>query len=536
MWDRITYLCLSTVLLMLLFSGTGSAQNWSEVTVKTRPPVKPAMIAAGKTTYEKQCATCHGLAGKGNGEAAYLLYPKPRDFTSGLFKVRSTLSGELPTDEDLFRTLTVGMAGTPMPGWTNLSETERWQVVTYIKTFSDRFANTSEPPKRVEIGTPVSSTPERIARGKQWYNELGCGNCHGLTGKGDGSSAAELRDDWGYPIRPYDFTRPGRYKGGSTVRDIYRTFVTGMSGTPMPSYAEVFETPEKASEANWDLANYVLSLSQGVLKPTIAPGTEITAKPVKAVPTTPYDNAWGNVPVAEIALRPLQQRDDYPERVRVRSLYDGTSISFLLEWDDATADMTLLRPQDFRDAAAIQFALSPAPPFFGMGEDGTFVNIWHWKADWQEDLAKYRDMEDAYPSMMVDQDLFQKGMTPATLGMSSVPAAAAQYDSTFLTGLGAGNPASNPFRKSPVEDLNAEGLGTLTPQPPADQNIGGFGVWDGKGWRVVITRTLTSSGASDIQFALGKPVPFALAIWDGSTGDRNGQKSVSTWYTLRLGR
>ncbi|MBI4550852.1 MAG: c-type cytochrome, partial [Candidatus Latescibacteria bacterium] len=456
-------------LTVLLVSGTVIAQNWSDVTIKSKPVTTPAAIAAGKAIYEKQCATCHGLAGDGNGTAAYLLYPKPRDLTKGAFKVRSTLSGELPTDEDLFRTIAVGLAGTAMPGWADLSETERWQVVAYIKTFSDRFTATSEPPKPVQIREAVPSSPESIARGKNWYTELGCHNCHGLSGKGDGSSAAELRDDWGYPIRPYDFTRPGRYKGGATARDIYRTFVTGMTGTPMPSFGEVFETPEQARQANWDLANYVKSLSQDIRKPTILPDVEITAKPVKVVPTTPYDNAWDGAVAADIPLRPLQQRDDYPDRVRVRSLYDGSSISFLLEWDDPTADMRLLLPQDFRDAAAVQFALGPVAPFFGMGQQGTNVNIWHWKADWQADLAKYVDVEDIYPSVASDQYLFQKGMSPAVLGTSSVPAATAQYDPTYLTGQGVGNLVSNPFRKSPVEDVNAAGQGTLTSQPSADQ-------------------------------------------------------------------
>ena len=74
----------------------------------------PDLLAAGKKTFEKECFACHGAAGNGEGDAAYLLYPRPRDFTSGQFRIISTWDN-VPTDEDLFRTISRGMHGSALP-------------------------------------------------------------------------------------------------------------------------------------------------------------------------------------------------------------------------------------------------------------------------------------------------------------------------------------------------------------------------------------------------------------------------------------
>src|SRR5262245_20763331 len=97
----------------------------------------PALLALGKKTVEKECLACHGAAGNGEGDAAYLLYPRPRDFTSGSFRIISTWEG-VPTDEDLFGTISRGMPGSAMPSWAHLPEHTRWGLVHYVKTFSKR--------------------------------------------------------------------------------------------------------------------------------------------------------------------------------------------------------------------------------------------------------------------------------------------------------------------------------------------------------------------------------------------------------------
>jgi cytochrome c oxidase cbb3-type subunit 2 len=219
-----------------------------------RLPDSPDQIGRGKTVYERRCVGCHGARGDGNGAAATFLDPRPRNFALGVFKFRTTPSGSLPTDGDLYRTLTRGVRGTAMPTWHELPEKDRMAVIAYIKTFSPRWKEEKpEPP--IMIGEPPAPTPDLFARGKVLYAQAKCAQCHGDGGKGDGPSANELQDDLKFRIRPADFTL-GQFKGGGDVRDVYRAMTTGLDGTPMPSFADSMTDDER-----WAISYYVLSLS-----------------------------------------------------------------------------------------------------------------------------------------------------------------------------------------------------------------------------------------------------------------------------------
>jgi cytochrome c oxidase cbb3-type subunit 2 len=223
------------------------------VSVMTLPNT-PEQAARGKVVYERRCTGCHGDKGDGNGPAATFLDPRPRNFTLGSFKFRTTPSGSLPTDGDLYRTLTRGVRWTAMPTWHELPEKDRFAVIAYIKTFSQRWSEERpEPP--IVIGEPPRPTSELLARGKELYTQAKCFQCHGDGGQGDGPSANELRDDLKFPIRPADFTK-GQFKGGGDVADIYRTMTTGLDGTPMPSFADSMNDDER-----WAISYYVLSFS-----------------------------------------------------------------------------------------------------------------------------------------------------------------------------------------------------------------------------------------------------------------------------------
>src|SRR5262249_54203198 len=121
-------------------TGTASlTPPFLETPVAPRPAATPATIAAGKTLYDANCVQCHGSQGRGNGSGAPFLVPPPRDFTAGQFKFRTTASGLLPTDDDLFRTISRGADGTGMPPWQYLlSDVDRWALVDYVKTFDPR--------------------------------------------------------------------------------------------------------------------------------------------------------------------------------------------------------------------------------------------------------------------------------------------------------------------------------------------------------------------------------------------------------------
>ena len=109
-----------------------------------------------------------------------------------------------------------------------------------------------------------------------------------------------------------------------------------------------------------------------------------------------------------------------------------------------------------------------------------------------------------------------------------------ESDKTFVTGWGAGNIVSDPQRKSPAEDLTAQGFGTLRARPRIDQNANAKGVHSVGTYRVVFRRSLKPSGKHAAKFQTGTTIPVAFAIWNGSAGDRDGKKSVTIWQDLKI--
>ena len=146
--------------------------------------------AAAKSDYRRYCVGCHGEYGDANGENAVWLDPKPRDFSIATFKCRSTLTGTLPTDEDLFNSIGRGFTNSNMPIWNALGRQQRADLVAYIKIFSPRW-------EKEKAGDPIKIPPEppvtidSIAHGKALFTKLECWKCHGPHGEGDGPSAAD---------------------------------------------------------------------------------------------------------------------------------------------------------------------------------------------------------------------------------------------------------------------------------------------------------------------------------------------------------
>ncbi|MGH9502582.1 MAG: c-type cytochrome [Terriglobales bacterium] len=204
--------------------------------------------------YRRYCLGCHGELGDGEGENAQWIDPKPRNFTLGIFKCRSTPTGTLPLDSDLYETVGRGLITSNMPSWNPLTSQERADLVAYVKHFSPRFV--SEKP-----GTPIAVPPrpevtaERIKAGQEVFQRVECWKCHGPTGRGNGPSAATLTDDQNRPIAPYDFHDNNRFKCGTSDEELYKIFMTGLDGTPMPSWSDNIK-PDEA----WDLVFYLRTL------------------------------------------------------------------------------------------------------------------------------------------------------------------------------------------------------------------------------------------------------------------------------------
>ncbi len=201
---------------------------------------------AGRQLYYRYCWGCHGARGNGDGENAPYLNILPRNFVAATFKCRSTPTGMLPLDQDLFNTLGRGINFTNMPNWSALTDQQRADLVAFIKTFSPRW-KTEKPVDPIQIPPEPALTVTSIKHGG-----------------GDGPSASTLTDSNDQPIRPYNFTSDNRSKCGKTNQDLYKIFMTGLDGTPMPSFADVI----KAEDA-WDLVHFLRTLQYNNKSPEL---------------------------------------------------------------------------------------------------------------------------------------------------------------------------------------------------------------------------------------------------------------------------
>lgn len=284
----------------LVHPASATAVPFSQLDLPPQPPVTPELIAQGRTVYEKNCAICHGPQGDGQGEAAPFLVPKPRDFVKANYRLRTTLTGELPTDEDLFRSISLGLPGTPMPPWRHvLNDQDRWALVEYVKTFSPRFQE-PDPPQVVDLGKPPPKSPEAAAQGKQLFVKYNCVSCHGEAGVGDGPSVPTLVNDTGQSITPRNLTKPGQYKSGYSTTDIARSILTGFNGTPMTGFAGAM--PE---EDAWKLAYYIETLA----KPSVVTVAQASRDTLQTE----------DVGAPDVRLKVIERAWKYePDRIRVK--------------------------------------------------------------------------------------------------------------------------------------------------------------------------------------------------------------------------
>jgi DMSO reductase family type II enzyme heme b subunit len=332
---------------------------------------------AGKAVYETKCAGCHGEKGDGKGAAAELLRPAPRDFTSGIYKIRST-ANKVPTDKDLFDVITNGMPGTSMPPWSVLPEKDRWNLVAYLKTFApDKF---KEAPKKQDLPKEVASSAASITRGKEMFEAIECHKCHGAAGRADGPSRPELKDEWGQPIASANLTKRWTFRGGASRADIATRLATGILGTPMPSFIDSVEKPDDI----WHLTNYLASL--GPESPAYA--TLLTARAVKgAISDDPNTEFWQKMPAQTIPLMGqvvVDPRNFNPsiDLVSVRAAYNDREIAFQLTWDDPTQSQPDGK-QMFADVIALQFpptvGTGTERPYFLMGDGSDAVYQLRWE-------------------------------------------------------------------------------------------------------------------------------------------------------------
>ncbi|HEX4601607.1 MAG TPA: c-type cytochrome [Gemmatimonadales bacterium] len=478
----------AVVSLVLLLLGAGSAA-----------PLAGQDTTAGKRVYVKWCAGCHGDTGAGDGPAARFMLPRPRNFTGAVYKIRSTASGQLPTDADLQRAVDDGLPGSAMPAWKGrLSDAERRAVVAYLKTFSAFFADTSQHVTPLTFSREPSSGggAAELKRGRQFYDSIGCRKCHGDQGRGDGPSAPTLKDDAGFPILAADLHQNWRFRGGRTTADIYRRLRTGLDGTPMPSFSDLIDQKFLTDVELWRLAEYVRSLSPA----DSAEVRDVIHAPRIAgpLPVAPDDSAWRRVerywfPLVGQVIRKSRWFAPAVTGVWVEAVHNDQALALRVSWDDrsqspdptwrafeqrvletvASDDSSTPRAELWPDQLAVQFPRRVPDgmerPYFLMGTATDPVYQWRWT--------------------------------------SQPPRAVA--------GLARG-----------IEQFDTVALA------PATQ-----AVYDHGEWRVVFTRALaTPDTANDVQLTTGRAIPVAFFAWDGSSGEHGSRMGVSTWYFLALDR
>src|SRR6201993_4483387 len=266
---KISKICLNVAVALILPAAIYAQQADQAAAAKPNPHMESHVgdltghSEAGSDLYYRYCWGCHGARGNGDGENAPYVTPQPRNFTQATFKCRSTPTGTLPLDSDLYDSLIRGFNFTNMPSWITLTAEERANLVAFIKTFSPRW-KTEKPGDAIQIPAEPALTVASIQHGKELFQKLECWKCHGNEGRGDGASASTLTDSNDQPIRPYNFTTDNRSKCGRTNRDLYKIFMTGLDGTPMPSFADVIK-PEDA----WDLVHFLRTLQYNNKSPEL---------------------------------------------------------------------------------------------------------------------------------------------------------------------------------------------------------------------------------------------------------------------------
>ncbi|MFQ5444301.1 MAG: ethylbenzene dehydrogenase-related protein, partial [Nitrospinales bacterium] len=323
--------------------------------------------------------------------------------------------------------------------------------------------------------------------------------------------ADSLMDVWKHAVFVHDITSPAYLKSGQTAKDLFRTLTTGLDGTPMESYVHL---PE---EDRWALVHFIRSRFVKELKKAEFETDLYSYKVDSELNTDVNSPVWEGVKTTELVLRPLSSRRGAVETINFASVNNGEQLAIRLRWEDPTKnDFKDIRQDYFKDGVAVQFALGSVTlhthghnePFFGMGNRGKIVNIWHWKAGRAEAVQAEDDMEYAGG---VDMDALIYG------GMRSNPVAS-------LTSIS----------DSEVQELNAEGFGTVTPQPEDKQNVDGHGEWKDGVWTVVLVRDMVKVGEWDVNLVRKDSALTAFAVWDGQKEDRNGRKVISVWQRLNI--
>ena len=507
----------------------------------------PEASERGKEVYENSCAHCHGVEGRGDGSAAENLLPRPRDFTRGLYKIRSTEAGQLPTDQDLFDIITEGMPGSSMPGWeTALSANDRWEVVAYIKTFHAGFKENENPPKQITLEGKIPYSEQSVETGKELYVELGCVECHGNVGRGDGTSAPTLTDSWGFQTWPANLTQGWTFRGGFDTEDIFKRFIGGIAGSPMPAFEgdsflnfgltteeskrlielenkdEMTEAEEEESGQFYEKMDAAVDIAL-----TIKEGGEVSADDIQTYNDAMkivYEKSWHLTNYVK-SLMPEKRPEAAIGNNVLRSQYVQGALPAL---DAAAWEMFEAGYFPLVGQVVIE------PRQFNPTIDGVHVKSF------------YNDTEVAFLFVWDDRTHTTGDETDETTGKPLEDALAVQFPVKVPQGPTAPKPyflwggrlpvylwhwkASTPEQ---VTELTAKGINNAETQEAQGELQVQSTYADGQ-YKLWVKRALKTEDKKDLQLEPGVFVPIAFSAWDGSNGDVDTKRTMTNWYAFTL--
>jgi DMSO reductase family type II enzyme heme b subunit len=502
-------------------------------------PEPPAdMIEAGKRVYFTKCVWCHGVDGAGDGPGADRLWPRPRNFNQGTFKIRHTASGELPLfdarkptrgQNDLFDTVTHGLPGSAMPSWEGiLTEEQRLQVLAFVTTqlvkdrkFTDKQSETQTILQIADL-KPKAASEESLKRGAELIVERKCVECHGMEGRGDGN-AFNLKDDWGFSIQPADWHKCWNFRGSRqdpyNVRNIFRTFSTGVNGTPMPSFADSTTVDER-----WDIANFVNSLCErdkdGNPLP-IDPQSDkpkinfvVPAKAVEGEISADIENEmWKTANRRYVAMggQITHKPRNFVNRIDdiwVSALYNDQHVVFLLEWDDRTKSVA----EGKLPWAPTQVNVDVKEQDPKTGEEGSIAAHQNNYTVYNDAIAietpvKWKEL----PAPIKPRYLFGTN--------EQFPVDIVKWEADGSVRAFTGTGWDKDFEE---RDNYEENLKVLKSE------------WKNGRWYVMIQRPLGNKKDQDYDedtfFEMGQYIPTVFFAWDGHNGDAGRKMAVSAFY------
>ncbi len=538
-------------------TGSGWAQEeLPEGFVAQGLPQAPAAesVEAGKRVYFTKCVWCHGVDGAGDGPGAVRLWPRPRNFNVGTFKIRHTASGQLPLiDVDLFDTVSHGLPGSAMPPWEGiLTDQQRRDVLAFVTTqlVEDRSWQDEEFEEffvlDLESLSPKDATSESIQRGSELVVEKKCIECHGLEGRGDGN-AFNLKDDWGFPIQPADWHKCWNFRGSRqdpyNVENIFRTFSTGLNGTPMPSFADNTSVDER-----WDIANYVNSLCERVMDIAVPEGQvsgdtaqqladgealpidPLTDKPKSNfvipskfvegdLPTEADDERWNLIRRRWIAMggQITHKPRNFVNRIDdvwVQALYNETHIEFLFRWNDRTKSMQ----EGEMDWDPTEVNLDD----YGVREQTPLGSSFDKDPFHKESIAAKQNRYAVYNDGIAFQFPIKWQELPAPRkpryfwGDETFPVDITKWTADGTVAVYEGTGWDEDFTEvdfaEEVEVVKAE--------------------WSHGRWTVILKRPLKGDYDEVAYLEGGKYIPMVFFAWDGHNGDVGRKMAVSAFYYL----